>query len=237
MKAYGFLLLMLLPPLAQASGASECVVLLHGLLRSASSMHRLETRLLNAGYQVVNIDYASRSAALEQLADDAVARGLEGCRQAGDKEVDFVTHSLGGILVRQYFAAHPDQKPNKVVMLGPPNHGSEVVDRLHKLPGYTLINGPAGSELGTTPDSVPNRLGPVDFDLGVIAGTFSINPLFNLMVPDPNDGTVSVDSTRVEGMRAQVVLPVSHTTMMYNEDVIDNVLHYLATDQFLAVEP
>ena len=215
--------------------ASECVVLLHGLLRSSASMGRLEKRMENAGFHVENVNYSSRADALDGLADDAVGRGMQACQDNNALPVNFVTHSLGGILVRQYFSVHRDQHPGRVVMLGPPNHGSEVVDYLQNVPGYTLLNGPAGAQLGTDPESVPNQLGPVDFELGVIAGTFSINPLFNLVVPDPNDGTVSVDSTKVEGMTAHIVLPVSHTTMMFDAEVIDNVLHFLATGKFLPV--
>lgn len=215
--------------------ASDCVVLLHGLLRSASSMSRLEERLQNAGFAVVNINYASRASELDDLADEAVSRGLSECRSQHDGLVHFVTHSLGGILVRQYFSEHSQEQLGKVVMLGPPNHGSEVVDYLRNLPGYTLINGPAASQLGTETDSPLSQLGPVDFELGVIAGTVSINPLFDLIVPDPNDGTVSVASTRVEGMRDHLVLPVSHSLMMYDQQVIDNVVHFLVTGKFIPV--
>lgn len=216
--------------------ASECVVLLHGLLRSASSMSRLEERLENAGFAVVNIKYSSRASELDDLAEDAVSRGLIECQAQQEGRVHFVSHSLGGILVRQYFSEHSQDQLGRVVMLGPPNHGSEVVDYLRDLPGYTLINGPAASQLGTEIDSPLQQLGPVNFELGVIAGTVSINPLFNLLVPDPNDGTVSVASTRVEGMRDHLVLPVSHSLMMFDQQVIDNVVHFLVTGRFIPVD-
>lgn len=211
-------------------------MLLHGLLRSSGSMARLEERLGNAGFAVVNLNYPSRSGSLRELAEEAVPRGLEACREQQAMPVNFVTHSLGGILVRQYFAVRSAQELHRVVMLGPPNHGSEVVDHLRDWPGYELLNGPAASQLGTAADSAVNLLGPVQFELGVIAGTFSINPLFNLLVPDPNDGTVSVASTRVEGMRDHVILPVSHSLMMYDGAVIDNVIHFLVTGRFLEAE-
>ena len=138
--------------------------------------------------------------------------------------VHFVTHSLGGILVRSYFAEQADPRLGRVVMLGPPNQGSEVVDRLGSWWLFGRLNGPAGRQLGTGPDSVPNSLGPVGFELGVIAGNRSINWVNSLMIPGANDGKVSVARTRVDGMREHLVLPVSHPFLMRHPRVIEATL-------------
>ncbi|MFM1895121.1 MAG: hypothetical protein RLZZ385_195 [Pseudomonadota bacterium] len=219
-----------------AKADDTCVVLLHGLARGADSMAALEQRLRDAGFMVSNIDYPYRSGPVAALAEQAVGEGITACEQQQAGRISFVTHSLGGILVRQYFATHHHPQLHRVVMLGPPNQGSEVVNLLRRVPGYTLVTGTVGTQLGTDMGSVPRQLPPVDFEMGVIAGKFSLNPFFDLVVPDPNDGTVSVDSTRVEGMKEHIVLSVSHTLMMYSGRVMDNTVHFLKTGQFLPVE-
>jgi triacylglycerol esterase/lipase EstA (alpha/beta hydrolase family) len=153
----------------------ECVILLHGLARTSDSMVNLETELSKIQYYVANINYPSRKHSIKELADIAVKAGLDECTKHEASPVNFVTHSLGGILVRQYFSKHTPDIVKRVVMLGPPNKGSEVVDNLKNMPGFELFNGPAGMQLGTDANSAHVNLGPVNFDLGIIAGTKSVN--------------------------------------------------------------
>ncbi len=196
-------------------------------------MQSIEEQLTLAGFNVANIGYQSRAGAIDLLADDAVSRGLTACEAHDPVKVHFVTHSLGGILVRQYFAQHHHEKLGHVVMLGPPNSGSEIVNYMKEVPGYSRLYGPASTQLGTDSDSIPVQLGPVNFDLGVIAGSTSVNPIFGMLLPGPDDGKVSVASTSVAGMHAKIVLPVTHAWMMYNDEVIDQVVHYLISGEFI----
>ncbi len=210
--------------------AKDCAILLHGLARTERSLSKIETALNDAGYHTVNQDYPSTTHKIEKLAEDAVKEALSHC-PAGKKK-HFVTHSMGGILVRQYLRANKIAGLGRVVMLGPPNKGSQVVDKLKNIAGFKLINGPAGMQLGTGKLSVPNKLGPADFEVGVIAGTRSVNFILSVALPDPDDGKVSVESTKLEGMSDHISLPVTHSFMMRNDEVIEQVIYFLKNGAF-----
>ncbi len=197
-------------------------------------MRPLERMLEDEGYTVVNRGYPSRHRSVEELAELAIGSVLNACEDAA--KVHFVTHSLGGILVRVFFEEQSIPNLGRVVMLAPPNQGSEVVDALRDVPGFAAVNGPAGQELGTDPDSVPSRLGPVDFELGVVAGTRSVNLLLSQLLPNPDDGKVSVESARVGGMQDFVTVPSSHPFIMRSKLVHAHVLSFLATGRFAAEE-
>jgi pimeloyl-ACP methyl ester carboxylesterase len=211
---------------------SDSVILLHGLARSDRSMNKLQQALLQKGYRVHNVSYASTRNNIEKLAEEAIGPALKLCPKA--QKLHFVTHSLGGILVRQYLLHHQIDNLGRVVMLGPPNKGSEVVDKLCDFPGFRFINGEAGLELGTGESSVPNKLGAAKFDLGIIAGTRSINLILSHMIPGVNDGKVSVENTRLEGMHDHLQMKVTHPFMMRNAKVIEQVIHYLESGRFSA---
>jgi len=208
-------------------------VLLHGLARSSSSLNTMEQALQDEGYLTANIDYPSREFEIAELANIAVGEGLTGCRAHEDLEkIHFVTHSLGGILVRQYLAENSIERLGRVVMLGPPNQGSMAADDLEGVPGFDWINGPAGHQLGKGADSVPLALGPANFELGVIAGNRTIDPIVSAILDDPDDGRVSVADTRLEGMDDFIVVEHSHAFMMRMRRPIELTLSFLKTGRF-----
>ena len=224
------------PLLASATPApaekQEYVILLHGLCRSGRSMIPMGQALTQAGYKVVNMDYPSRSASIEKLSDDAIGLAVEDCQRHGATTIHFVTHSLGGILVRSYLARHSIPNLGRVVMLGPPNQGSEIVDKLGSLWLFKKINGPAGSELGTDENSTPNRLGPANFCVGVIAGRCSINWINSGLIPGRDDGKVSVERTKLAGMTDHIVIASAHPFLMRNRTAIRQTLSFLRTGSF-----
>lgn len=224
------LLLSVTATFAAVGERKECVVLLHGLSRSSESMSKLGEAINESGFDVVNVSYPSRELPIEDLASLAVAQGLGACEPADT--VHFVTHSLGGILVRIYFLDQNSENLGRVVMLAPPNQGSEVVDTFKELPGFDLIYGPAGMQLGTDEDSLPNQLGSVNFELGIIAGNKSINPLLSQFLPNPDDGKVSVARTKVDGLADFIVVPESHTFIMRSNEVIEQTIAFLRTGSF-----
>lgn len=212
--------------------AQETVILLHGLARSARPMEKLAQAARGAGYTAVNLDYPSTTATIEALSDAHLAPVIEQVLASQATRIHFVTHSMGGIVVRQYLATHPLPQLGRVVMMGPPNRGSELVDRLGAYAPFAWVNGPAGHQLGTAPDSLPNRLGAVAYPVGVIAGTRSYNPLYSALIEGPDDGKVGVDRARLEGMEDFLVLPVNHTFMMRDERVIRQALFFLREGRF-----
>jgi pimeloyl-ACP methyl ester carboxylesterase len=214
--------------------AGQGVVLLHGLARSETSMEKLESALLEEGFRVLNVAYPSRTATIAELSATVIGGALTNPVLAACDTIHFVTHSLGGILVRYYFAHRDEPRLGRVVMLGPPNQGSEVVDTIGEWWIVEQINGPAGRELGTTTNATPNRLGPVTFELGIIAGDLSINAINSLMIPGPDDGKVSVERTKVSGMKEHVVIHATHPYLMKNDEAISLTLRFLKTGSFRA---
>jgi pimeloyl-ACP methyl ester carboxylesterase len=212
--------------------ATEGVVLLHGLARTPRSMARIERDLTQAGYVVVNLPYPSRKAPIEALSEGVFDRIRESALLRDCTRVHFVTHSMGGIVLRDMVSKHRIERLGRVVMLGPPNQGSELVDRLGSWRLFRWINGPAGQQLGTGPDSLPGRLGPVDLELGVIAGDRSINWINSGMIPGADDGKVSVERTKIAGMKDHLVVHTTHPTMLFHRTVISAVRRFLRTGTF-----
>ncbi len=210
---------------------SDCVVLLHGLARTSRAMDEMAAALQLDGYRVANVSYPSREYPIEELAPLAIESGLDECGDHTSK-VHFVTHSLGGILVRYYYEENDVDRVGRVVMLAPPNQGSKVADSLRDTPGFDWLNGPAGSQLGKGEDSIPLALGLPKFEFAVIAGSRSIDPLSSAILDNPDDGKVSVEDTKLEGMRDFRLVEVSHAYIMQNDEVIGLVKRFLNTGSF-----
>jgi hypothetical protein len=210
----------------------EYVVLLHGLARTQKSMTKMEKRLYDEGFGVLNIGYPSRSKTIEELAEEIIPNSVTLCREKGAQTIHFVTHSLGGIIVRYYLKHHHIPELGRVVMLSPPNGGSEVVDKFRQNFIFKWLNGPAGQQLGTGKDSLPKKLGSVAFELGVIAGDRSINLFLSLVIPGTDDGKVSVTNAKVDGMKDFIIINSSHPFIMKNRHAIKQTIAFLRQGEF-----
>lgn len=209
--------------------AANCVVLLHGLARTETSFALMETALKAEDYAVVRPGYPSTKATISALADATIPPAIVACPKG---PLHFVTHSMGGILVRDWLSRNRPTNLGRVVMLAPPNKGSEVIDAFAGRYLFDQFNGPAASQLGTGAQSLPLSLPPVDYPVGVIAGNQSLNVYFSTLLPGADDGKVTVQSTVVAGMKDHITLPVTHTFMMNNPRVITETLLFLETGVF-----
>jgi len=211
---------------------SQWVILLHGLARSKSSMSKMEDCIKQAGYSVLNLGYPSRKKTIANLVKDHLVPAIQECRKQGASKIHFVTHSMGGILVRCYLKWNQLEELGHVVMLSPPNAGSEVVDTFKSFFLFKWLNGPSGQQLGTTPDALPIILGDVNFNPGIITGDRSINLILSWIIPGPDDGKVSVKRSKIKGMADFRVIHATHPFIMKNSEAIALTLQFLKYGSF-----
>ena len=212
---------------------AEPVIVVHGLGRTPASMTILVTRLKNAGFRVISFGYPSTSEPMEALVDRLQTEVGRCCIDEAET-VHFVTHSMGGVMVRSYLGQQPAAHQGRVVMLSPPNQGSEIIDAFADSPLLQSLWGPAASKLGTDPGGIHSQLGPVRFGLGIVTGDRSLSPLGSWLIPGPDDGKVGVDRAMVDGATDFMVVPATHTFIMNRRDVAEQVVHFLRQGRFRA---
>lgn len=214
----------------------DYAVILHGIARTSRSMKKMEKYLEERGYTPVNLDYASTTHGIDVLAEVFLSEAVKRCCPDPKRKIHFVTYSMGGLVLRAYLKNTRPASLGRVVMLSPPNQGSEVSDFLMKHKAlnaiYKRVWGPAGQQLGTSPDGFIAELGPVDFELGVITGNRSIDPLGSAVVPGADDGRVSVERSKVQGMADHIVIPATHTFIMSNQEALRQTGIYLEHGRF-----
>lgn len=212
----------------------ECVILLHGMGRTYLSLAKMERMLGTSGFITVNVDYPARKEPIEDLANKFLPAAVQECAEDETAKVHFVTHSLGGILVRYYLSRNRLERLGRVVMLSPPNQGSEAADFLKDQPWYRNLNGPAGQQLVTGPRGLPQQLGPVDYPVGIITGSRAafFDSWLSKEIPGSDDGKVSVERAKVDGMTDFMVLPYTHPFIMNADEVIAQTIYFLRNGAF-----
>ena len=214
---------------------SDGVILLHGIGRTSGSLRRMQTALEASGFATLNLDYPSRRKALAPLADDLHA-AIEGFAHGIGGSIHFVGHSMGGLLARVYIAKYRPARLGRVVMLGTPNGGSEIADRLKNFFAYRAYFGPAGQQLVTQRNAATDAILPrIDYPVGVIAGNRSVYPIASAwLLPRPNDGRVSVKNTRLDGMADHILVSSSHPWMVRNRLAVEQTIAFLLNGRFSA---
>lgn len=210
---------------------TELVVLLHGIWRTSRCMRLMQKALEVNGYSVLNLDYPSRSAAIEPLADN-IWQSLEP-KLAQYEKLHIIGFSMGGLIARVMLAKHEPPNLGNVVLIGTPNQGAELASFLSRFRLFGRLYGPAGLQLAVEQIAQLEWLKrPVQYPLGVIAGNLSIYPHSRLLVPLPNDGTVSVESTRVEGMSDHITVRGLHSFLPYSPTAIRQAVYFLRHQTF-----
>jgi len=231
--AGAYYLIRIAPILTTDNTGGEKVVLLHGFGRSDMSMLLLNSALTEAGYDVYRLEYPSIDEAPEALVA-IVGEDINNCCNDGAETVHFVGHSLGGLLLRDYLGRHRPGNLGHVVLIGTPNKGSELADAdLDIAAQETLLKwaGPSAQALHTGPDSYAASLPPPDYVVGVIAGNRG-NHMSDKWLPTPNDGVVSVESARLDGMTDFIEIEVAHWDMRSSPLVAELVIDFLQHGRF-----
>ncbi len=206
-----------------------CLILLHGLGARDWLMDGVAWNL-EEDYWVVNQAYPSTSAPLEYLAPKYITKAIDACASHAEQGIDMVTHSMGGIMLRQYLSVAEMPQLRLLVMIAPPNRGSEVVDNIGHWRVFQRMMGPAGTQLGTNGglSSLPSPSVP----FAVIAGDLSFEPWFDAMFDGPNDGRVSVDSTKLDGMSDFIVIHQHHSLLLWDPRTWQQVRLFLQQEAF-----
>ena len=216
---------------AETNGDGEWVVLLHGIFRGPRSMAKIEKALVKGGYRVLNFGYPSTRESVEDIAE--LLHGEVQKLPRGNGRVHFVTHSLGGIVVRYYLAHYSCSGLGRVVMIAPPNKGSTLASYLARWMPYRWVFGKAGQQVAESPDSYPLLLPPPRAEFGVIAGGLGGEIGINPLIPGDNDGTVKVEETKLPGMKDFILIKGQHSTLLSQRPVSENVLSFLSDGKFL----
>ncbi len=211
------------------SDKGRAVILIHGIGRSSRSFSRMQRGFRADGCVVVPFEYPSTRVSLERSAEflSSVLQSLEGVTS-----IDFVVHSMGGLVVRACLQDGEENRIHRMVMLGTPNRGAEIADLLQRTALFKLVYGPAGQELVTGGDGIISRLPVPRFEFGVIAGGNGTVRGYNPLLPGDNDGTVTVESTRLSGAADFLRVPRLHSLLMNDDQVVTATRHFLEHGRF-----
>ncbi len=226
-----FIIILLILPANSYAAEKEYVILLHGINRSSKSMEKLADYFKKNGYETLNVNYASTKYTIDILGE-RLDRKIK-AKIPKNAKINFVSYSMGTLISRLYIHKYKPKNLGRVVLIAPPNNGSEIADFLMDNPAYQLSFGPAGQELGTGTNSIIKKLpAEFDYDMGVIAGDRTIDPISSFIIPGKDDGKVSIKSTKLKGMKDHIIIHASHTFIMKNKTALKQSLYFLRNGIF-----
>jgi triacylglycerol lipase len=222
-------------PTLISQNSSQCVVLIHGLWRSGSAMSVIARHLEHYGYYVSVVDYPSTQKTIPELSAEYLEPAVADCKEQGAKTIHMVSHSMGGILVRQYLQTHTLPPGGKVVMLSPPNQGSKLSEFFYGNWFYEAIVGPAGVSLTKQGGGIISGLEPVSVPVGIIAAYRAWSLWPQSWLPQPNDGTVAVASMMLPEMTDFVLVNSGHAMMRHSDKTHAYIRQFIERGAFTAL--
>lgn len=194
-------------------------------------MAPLDIALRADGEQVESIAYPSTLEGPQELADMFIRPALQ--RYGGYDRLNIVTHSLGGVLVHYLLQSWRPGNLGRVVMTAPGLHGSEALEVYRRNFLFRMVYGPSAYRSGTGDDGFTRFLPKVaTYELGVVAGCVSSDPIANLFIPWPHDGKISVPRTRLSGMKDHIVLPLAHDFLCNHPLAVFQIRQFLRDGGF-----
>lgn len=193
------------------------VVLLHGFWRTSKSLSKIERVLKRKGYVVVNVNYPSKSKTIEECAE-YLKRVIEEKCVDNNKTINFITHSMGGIVLRYYLANNNLINLGRVVMSAPPNKASKWADLLCKFKIARNLLGPALGQFTSYGESILKKLPEPNYEVGIIAGKY--------------DFTVPGDDVKLKNMKDYMLVPKIHTFILDDDLAIDGAINFLEMGSF-----
>lgn len=206
------------------------VLLIHGLGRSADAFNQMQEALRQAGYDAASVNYPSTRQSIS-----AHAANLEHLIEALEEvdTISFVTHSLGGLVIRDMLSRDGAWKSrlhvHRIVMIGPPNQGSHLAQKLRRVPGYQFLTGESGRELSS---GFASGLPIPEAEFGIIAGGRGNDVGFNPLLPGDDDGFVTVAETRLDGVRDHLIVNTTHGLLDDHPITIESTIRFLRTGCF-----
>jgi triacylglycerol lipase len=211
------------PPQVPGADPPEVVVIVHAIWRwPGYSMRRLVREGVARGYEVVYFRYSGLLADL----DTNTQRLADFLQDYRGRQINFVTHSYGGLIVRNLLWNFRIPNVHRFVMIATPNQGSNFADTWCRSLPYRLIFGLGGTQLTS---AGARRIGVPDVEYGIIAGSGSgINP----WAPGANDGVVGVSEAYLPGAREFRVVDGMHEALPNKPRVVRAVYNFLETGSF-----
>lgn len=207
---------------------AEAIIFIHGMGRKHHSFRKLQKEAKRRGYITYNQTYSSTKQKVEYSSKQYIEKALDSLKVHAPTKVHFVTHSLGGILIRYYLSHYTIKNLGAIAMLAPPNQGSHITERYKNLFWYKTATGVAGQQLGISNNQLLKSLKPINTKLLIIAGSRSSDPWFNSVFDEPHDGKVSVRATKLAEPHKHITVDAGHTFIMNNAEVQKHIFEFLS---------